>query len=193
MPLGWPCLDRLHGSDADYWALAGLLALPLPTVTTALIQRKYKLLGVRFADSYKDGRWHIAAFAGKHQDRVIAPVIELGWDAERTLVEASRLRAVILDQQTEIGGSLAGQGDGSYFMRAKLPYGCWRVHHETFTMKEESLVRRLKPLWQIIHDRSISTCKSQTKRMQATARMASVVSSTSSRSPSPDPRRCAKK
>ncbi len=134
------CLDRLQESDADYWAVAGLLAMPLTAVASALSQRNYKLLFVRFADSYKDGRWHIATFAGRHQGRVIAPVIELGWDDERSIVEASRWRAVILEEQTNTGGSVAEHGSGSYFLRAKLPYGCWRIHDEPFAVKNEWMV-----------------------------------------------------
>ena len=120
--------------------MAGLLALPLATATAALIQRGYKLLGVRVANSFKDGPSHIAAFAGKHQGRVLAPVIELGWDGGQRLVEASRWRAVVLEQQAESGGSLVGQGGGSYFLRAKLPFGCWRIHDEPFTLKADWMV-----------------------------------------------------
>lgn len=136
------CLDRLQAGDFDYWALAALLALPLDAVRRALAQRNFKLLGIRFASSYKDGQWLIATFAGKHQGTVIAPVIEIGWGADLTVFEASRWRAVILKEQSETSGSLIGHGSGSYFMRAKLPYGCWRVHDEPFALKEEWTVNR---------------------------------------------------
>ena len=131
------CFDRLRESDADYWAIAAILGLPLSAVGRSLQQRKYKLLGIRFAESYKEGRWHIATFAGKHQGTIIAPVLELGWSADETINEASRWRAVILNKQDENSGCLIGQGSGSYFMRATLPYGCWRSHDETFSLKAE--------------------------------------------------------
>ena len=138
------CLDRLHDHDADYWAVAGLLAMPLTAVTSALAQRSYQLVCVRHANTYRDGGWHIATFAGKHQGRVMAPVIELGWDDEQNLVEASRWRAVILEGEDEKaasgGGMTTWQGSGSYFLRAKLPYGCWRIHDEPFVVKDEWLV-----------------------------------------------------
>lgn len=138
------CVERLQTCDADYWAVAGLLELPLDSVKNALASCKYKLLAIRFADSIKEGRWHIASFCGKHQDRVIAPIIEIGWSSEHTVNEASRWRAVILEEQAMASGSLIGRGFGSYFMRAKLPYGCWRIHEETFELKKEWIVPKQK-------------------------------------------------
>lgn len=136
------CFDRLRESDTDYWAIAALLGVPLSAISRSLQERKYKLLGVRFAESYKEGRWHIATFAGKHQGTIIAPVLEAGWSADETINEVSRWRAVILNTQTETSGSLIGHGSGSYFMRAKLPYGCWRTHDETFSLKAEWIVSK---------------------------------------------------
>lgn len=134
------CLDRLQDGDADYWAVAGLLAMPLTAVTSALVQRSYELVCIRYANTYRDGGWHIATFVGRHQGRVMAPVIELGWDDEQNLVEASRWRAVILEEEADAGGGMKWRGSGSYFLRAKLPYGCWRVHDEPFAVKDEWLV-----------------------------------------------------
>ena len=138
------CLDRLHSSDADYWALAGLLGVGVQPLRECLASRGYKLLNVRFADSYKDGRWQIGTFCLKHNpnpeiSRAISPVLELGW-SDGCVSEAGRWRAVILDEQRQLANGLVGRGSGSYFMRAKLPYGCWRIHHENLEMKDEWLV-----------------------------------------------------
>jgi len=140
------CLTRLHDHDADYWALAALLAVPLDFVKQSLQQRGYKLLSIRFASTYKQPEWSIATFAGKHQDRSLVPVIEVGWDNEGFVIEASRWRAVILNEQQVIEGSLIGKGSGSYYMRAKLPYGCWRIADEPLELKEEWLVPKEKTL-----------------------------------------------
>lgn len=140
------CLTRLHDHDADYWALAALLALPLDFVKQSLQQRGYKLLSIRFASTYKQAEWSIATFAGKHQDGSLVPVIEVGWDSEGFVIEASRWRAVILKEQQVVEGSLVGQGNGSYYMRAKLPYGCWRIADEPLKLKEEWLVPKEKTL-----------------------------------------------
>ena len=136
------CLDRLQSVDTDYWALSALVGLPLESVSKALAQRAYPLMGIRFASSYKDGEWLIATFAGKAGDTVLAPVIEIGWGSDQTVNEATRWRAVILKEPREVSGSLVGSGSGSYFMRAKLPYGCWRIHDEPFELKEDWVVNR---------------------------------------------------
>ena len=136
------CLDRLASADADYWALAGLLGVRLQPLRECLAARRYKLLNVRFAESHKDGRWQIGTFCLKYNpeiSRTISPVLELGW-SEGALSEAGRWRAVILDEQRQPPDGLVGRGSGSYFMRAKLPYGCWRVHHDTLEFKDEWLI-----------------------------------------------------
>lgn len=138
------CLDRLESGDADYWAVAGLLGVRVQGLRECLAARHYKLLNVRFAESYKDGKWQIGTFCLKHNpnpeiSRVISPVLELGW-SDGTISEAGRWRAVILDEQRQLPDGLMGRGSGSYFMRAKLPYGCWRVHHDTLEFKAEWLV-----------------------------------------------------
>ena len=136
------CLDRLASADADYWALAGLLGVRLQPLRECLAARRYKLLNVRFAESHKDGRWQIGTFCLKYNpeiSRTISPVLELGW-SEGALSEAGRWRAVILDEQRQLPDGLVGRGSGSYFMRAKLPYGCWRVHHDTLEFKDEWLI-----------------------------------------------------
>ena len=136
------CLDRLASADADYWALAGLLGVRLQPLRECLATRRYKLLNVRFAESHKDGRWQIGTFCLNYNpeiSRTILPVLELGW-SEGALSEAGRWRAVILDEQRQLPDGLVGRGSGSYFMRAKLPYGCWRVHHDTLEFKDEWLI-----------------------------------------------------
>jgi hypothetical protein len=143
------CVDRLRQSDHDYWALAGLLGLPMSEAKSALAAGGYKLVVVRYAESYKQERWHIATFCGSLFDATMAPVIEVGWSDDREVVEASRWRAVILEEQAEVDGGLAGKGFGSYYMRASLPYGCWRIHEDTFEVKADWVVSKSKT---ILHD-----------------------------------------
>lgn len=136
------CLDRLKSVDTDYWALAGLLGLPLELATGALAARRYHLLGIRFASTHKDGRWLIATFSLQRPSpvsNVVAPVIEIGW-SEGVVTEASRWRAVILSEQGETAGNLFGKGSGSYYLRAKLPYGCWRIAEDNFELREDWMV-----------------------------------------------------
>ncbi len=138
------CLDRLESADADYWAVAGLLGVRVQPLRESLAARRYKLLNIRFAESIKDGKWQIGTFCLKHNpnpeiSRVISPVLELGW-ADGVISESGRWRAVILDEQRQLADGLAGRGSGSYFMRAKLPYGCWRAHHDSLDFKDEWLV-----------------------------------------------------
>lgn len=134
------CIDRLHVTDSDYWAAAGLLNLPLTSIKNALASRGYELLAIRFAESFKEGRWHIATFCGAHNDAVISPVVEIGWSKANLINEVTRWRAVVLKEQSMSSGSLVGRGFGSYYIRAKLPYGCWRIHEDSFELKQDWIV-----------------------------------------------------
>lgn len=138
------CLDRLASADADYWAVAGLLGVRVEPLRECLATRRYKLLNVRFAESYKAGMLQIGTFCLKHNpnpevSRTISPVLEFGWSSG-AISEAGRWRAVILDEQRQLPDGLAGHGSGSYYMRAKLPFGCWRIHHDQLEFKDEWLV-----------------------------------------------------
>lgn len=134
------CLERLAQTDSDYWALVGLLQLPMSALQKPLAAAGYTLLFIRYASTYKDGQWLIATF-GKHSvgSRVVAPMLEIGWDADDHVNEATRYRAVVLKEDA-LDPGYAAQGSGSYFMRAKLPYGCWRIHDESFEIKTDWLV-----------------------------------------------------
>lgn len=138
------CLDRLQSSDADYWALAGLLAVRVEALKPCLEARRYKLLNVRAAESHRDGKWQIGTFCLNHSpnpeiSRAISPVLEIGWSGG-LVSEAGRWRAVLLDGQVQHAAGLACHGSGSYFMRAMLPSGCWRIQNDRFEIKEEWLV-----------------------------------------------------
>jgi hypothetical protein len=138
------CVDRLQQTDHDYWALAALLGLPMGEVQSVLARCAFQLATTRYAESFKEGRWHIATFCANRFDRTLSQVIEVGWNDGEEVIEASRWRAVILDEQAEVDGSLAGKGFGSYYMRAALPYGCWRIHEDTFEIKADWIVPRSK-------------------------------------------------
>jgi hypothetical protein len=137
------CLERLVASDTDYWALSGLLGTYIPALRKGLTGIGFQLLSIRLAQSPKDGDAHIATYCLKHSDRIISAVLEIGWNpSSGEVVDTSRWRAVILDRQSTQDGNLIGEGSGSYFMRARLPYGSWRILHSEFSLRSESVVSR---------------------------------------------------
>jgi hypothetical protein len=141
------CIERLRSMDTDYWALAGLLGLPLSAIRASLTEASYRLLSIRFAQSFKENERHIAVFCLSQFDAVISPVLEIGWDSVTgEVVDAARWRAVLLERQTILNGNLVGCGDGSYFMRAGLPYGIWRIHETVFELSADHLVERSRTL-----------------------------------------------
>lgn len=141
------CIERLLVSDHDYWALTGLLGLPLMVVRAALTQSQFSLLSVRFAKPLKGNELHIATLSRTRSDRVIAPVLEVGWDtATGEVQDMSRWRAVILEQHADHGGNLVGHGNGSYFIRATLPHGGWRIVADEFRLQADWCVPREQSL-----------------------------------------------
>jgi hypothetical protein len=142
------CLERLLSSDHDYWAVAGLLGLSLSVLKTALSHSSVRLLSIRLAHSYKANDRHIAVLGVNHSDRVISPVLEVGWDTVTAeVVDMARWRAVVLERQEIQGANLIGHGSGSYFLRANLPYGSWRIVDDTFCLGAESSIPHEKTLF----------------------------------------------
>jgi hypothetical protein len=142
------CVERLLASDHDYWALAGLLGLPLAVIRSSVAHFRLRLISTRFAQSFKENERHIAVFCLNRSDRIISPVLEIGWDtATAEVVEMSRWRAILFEQQTIEHGNLIGHGSGSYFLRANLPYGGWGpVETEFRLLAEWSVAREQTPL-----------------------------------------------
>jgi hypothetical protein len=147
--LAWAhrCIERLIASDHDYWAVAALLGLPLAVLRTSLVHFRFRLVSIRYAQPYKDNKHHIAALCLNRSDTVISPVLEVGWDTVTAeVVDMSRWRAVILQQQTIQRGNLIGHGSGSYFLRANLPYGGWRLVASEFRFLAE---------WSVPHEQTL--------------------------------------
>jgi hypothetical protein len=137
-PWAYRCVERLLTSDHDYWAVAGLLGLPLAVIRSSVAHFHFRLLSIRFAQSFKENDRHIAIFSPNRTDRVISPVLEVGWDSVTAeVVEMSRWRAVLLQEHTIQRGNLIGHGSGSYFLRANLPYGSWRLVETEFSLLAE--------------------------------------------------------
>jgi hypothetical protein len=139
---------RLRDHDADYWALASLLGSSAKTCFQVLGKQGYAQASLRWSESFKGPKVHTAVWvpAAKLMSDLWAPVFEIGFDPESFVVlDAARLRAVHFSELTRIEGNAVGKGSGSYFMRAGLPHGSWRMVSAAFELNAEHLVPRAKP------------------------------------------------
>lgn len=144
------CVERLATGDADYWALAALLGLPIAEVAPVFLTAGFELQAITRVAAFKDPELHLARLAIRDtvSPTTLAPVVELGWNSKTgELLDVSRWRAVILRNQAGAPPHLWGNGSGSYYMRGKLPFGCWRVLHDEFTLQESDLVPVQETLW----------------------------------------------
>ena len=143
------CVQRLITGDADYWALAALLGLHISDVVPVFKKVGFELLATYRIAAFKDPELHVAALARHNavMPETLAPLIELGWNAKTgELYDVNRWRAVILERIEGDAPQLTGQGFGSYFMRAKLPHGCWRILDDSFELKAELAVPKEQTL-----------------------------------------------
>ena len=147
------CVRRLVSGDADYWALAALLGVHVSDAASAFLQAGFELLAMRKSTAFKDPELHVATLALRNpamQD-TLAPLIELGWVVKTgELYDVSRWRAVILKASTGVAPNLKGKGFGSYFMRAKLPYGSWRIQDESYALESDDGLQKETTLWPTI-------------------------------------------
>jgi len=139
---GWArrCLERLSSSDHDYWALAALLGLGIEQVREVLEPSGYTLESLRWAQARDDAKVHIATLrrADGGDDRLWSGVLELGWDTKSgVLTDVARWRAVMLDELVHEGGNALGRGQGTFFLRAVLPYGTCRAESGLFELRSE--------------------------------------------------------
>lgn len=144
------CARRLVAGDADYWALAALLGLHISEVAPVFEQDGFELLAIHSVGGFKDPELHVATLARRNpaMPETLAPVVELGWIAKTgELYDVSRWRAVILKNVKGAPPQLSGQGFGSYFMRAKLPYGCWRILDDKLTLNADTQLPKDQSLW----------------------------------------------
>ena len=144
------CVQRLMTGDADYWALAALLGLNISDVAPVFTGSDFELLAISRIAAFKDPELHVAALARRNpaMPETLAPLVELGWNAKTgELYDVSRWRAVILETFQGTTPQLSGHGFGSYYMRAKLPHGCWRILHDNFKLDEEMMMLQGQTLW----------------------------------------------
>lgn len=138
------CIARLQGSDHDGWALAALLNLPYAPVLAAARTAGFQVLAMRQAQRWDKPALHIATLALPAKvglDRMLVPLLELGWDAKSgELADCVRARAVLLDQQASHQGSLTGKGEMAYFCRAALPHGVWRSVSAPFEIGKDEIL-----------------------------------------------------
>ncbi|MGJ7574594.1 hypothetical protein ACSFBX_28955 [Variovorax sp. RB2P76] len=144
------CVARLDKGDADYWALAALLGLNVADVAPVLVGAGFELLAVTRVPAFKDSELHVATLARRQaaSPEVLTSPIDLGWNAKTgELLDVSRWRAVVLEECTGVAPQLSGSGFGSYYMRAKLPFGCWRLLHDKFSLDADAAVAADATLW----------------------------------------------
>lgn len=144
------CVARLDKGDADYWALAALLGLNVADVAPVLNGAGFELLAVTRVPAFKDPELHVATLARRQavSPEVLTSPIDLGWNAKTgELLDVSRWRAIVLEECTGVAPQLSGSGFGSYYMRAKLPFGCWRLLHDKFSLDADAAVPPDATLW----------------------------------------------
>lgn len=148
------CIERLGNGDHDYWAVAALLGLPIKNLDAVVRKAGYVLVSTRYAAMFDKPDTHIAVYSRKPDTDMsiddsicLAPIIEIGWDSKSgEVIDSARWRAVILDNAKKKDGNWLGSGSGSYYLRAGLPYGCWRMQSADFTLVSEAAISRKKTL-----------------------------------------------
>ena len=150
------CLERLARGDRDYWALAALLGISIKQTHSTFNQAGYQVTSVRSCPAFGKPATQIAVLTRPSQptpgggvgNQVWAPVLEIGGDLQSgEVVDVGRWRAIIIEKFEKVGGSMLGEGQGTYFMRAVLPHGSWRVESAKFEIARESVVSLEKTLW----------------------------------------------
>lgn len=144
------CVARLEKGDADYWALAALLGLNVADVAPVLVGAGFELLAVTRVPAFRDPELHVATLARRQavSPEVLTSPIDLGWNAKTgELLDLSRWRAIVLEECAGVAPQLSGIGFGSYYMRAKLPFGCWRLLHDKFSLDADAAVPPDATLW----------------------------------------------
>ena len=134
-------LSRLRNGDHDYWALASLLGCTSTGCIAGVTELGLSVRSRRFYQRYDLPDVHVAVVSGPHSERVWAPVLEIGYDsASGEVVDVARFRAVAWDRLDESGGNAVGHGSGSYFSRAVLPHGSWRMVNAAFDLTTDALL-----------------------------------------------------
>jgi hypothetical protein len=110
-------------------------------VAAAVHRQSMPLLTVRRYTRLDGPEVHVGVFAARSGSNILAPVLEVGCDSKTgELIDMMRWRAVIVERESATPTGVTVEGGGSYFMRARLPHGCWRVLHDRLSVIEADLV-----------------------------------------------------
>ncbi|MGP9568405.1 hypothetical protein [Halomonas sp. AOP25-F1-15] len=140
------CITRLISNDRDYWAVAALLGCSAGTVVLEAQRLAFVVVSVRSYERYDLPVVHVATMAISRADRILSPLLEIGWDIKsEELVDCVRARAVLLDTEEVLDGSLVGEGSMTYFCRATLPHGSWRAASLPFSIPAAAVVSGASP------------------------------------------------
>jgi hypothetical protein len=138
------CIERLLGGDHDYWALAALLGLSRNTAIAAIHDNGLVRFALTFYSRFDQPPIHLASYSLRRTGRVIAPVLEIGWDsASLEVVDVRRWRAVVLPDSNGADPTAELNCTGSYYLRAQLPHGGWRIVYENFRIEPSELLEPL--------------------------------------------------
>ena len=134
-------LARLRNGDHDYWALASLLGCTSKGCIAGARELGLSVRSRRFYQRYDLPDVHVAVVSDSTSERVWAPVLEIGYDsASGEVVDVARFRAVLWDRLDASDGHAVGHGTGSYFLRAVLPHGSWRMENTAFDLTTDALL-----------------------------------------------------
>lgn len=120
-------------------------------VAPAFIGMGFELLAVTHVPAFKDPALHVATLARRQAagPEVLTAPVDLGWNVKTgELLDVSRWRAIVLEEHAGAAPQLSGSGFGSYYMRARLPFGCWRLLHDKFSLGADAAVAPDATLWQ---------------------------------------------
>jgi hypothetical protein len=137
------CLARLvaRDRDHDFWAVAALLGCRVDSVLEPVAAVGLRPWSLRWYTRFDAPTVHVASLSSAVAGAIRQPYVEIGWDATtHEIVDCARARAVHLEQSATVGDSIVGTGSIFYSMRARLPYGVWRIHEDRFELKAEHVL-----------------------------------------------------
>lgn len=135
------CLSRLLTSDSDYWAAASLLGCNGSEVIAQAKALGFTSIAVWRYSRFDRPDVHVNTLFKGRTGSVLNPLVEVGFDSESgSVVDFSRARALALNEERWQIGNPIEQGSLSYFMRATLPHGAWRMQNSEFQIRQESLL-----------------------------------------------------
>ena len=132
------CLERLLDADRDDWAVAALLGCQGAAVIALAKALGFSAVETRDCSRYDKPDVRFETLFKRNQGRVLCPLIEIGFDVKSgVVVDVVRARALSLDDEEWQVGQPIGQGSLTYFMRASLPHGTWRMVQTEFEPNDD--------------------------------------------------------